>query len=183
MKNGRVKDTFVAAEVARDVRFDVHVGTPALKALRMIVSLAAMRVGRGHFTEVKFLKRTLRWHEQWMSFSWSGSTRYVTELAVTDTGAVMKTRTPGSKATGGGTRDALEAAEYLSGSNVLFGGGVDRNIVLDRPDCQRAAKAVRSASRMRMLDLAKFLVSHSEFEWLYQAQDVPEKYGVYGDSD
>ena len=41
MKNGRVKSRFVAAEVARDVRHDVHAGTPALKASRMTVSLAA----------------------------------------------------------------------------------------------------------------------------------------------
>ena len=56
-------------------------------------------------------------------------------------------------------------------------------IVLDRPECQYAAKTVRSATReptnldwMRMMRLAKFLVSHSELEWIYQAQDVPEKY-------
>ena len=30
--------------------------------------------------------------------------------------------------------------------------------------------------------LVKFLVAHSELEWLHQA-DVPEKYVVYGDSD
>ena len=29
------------------------------------------RVGRGHFAEVKFLKRTIRWHESEMCFSWS----------------------------------------------------------------------------------------------------------------
>ena len=40
------------------------------------------RVGRGQLTEVKFLKRTLRWHEQEMCVSWSGGTRYVTELVV-----------------------------------------------------------------------------------------------------
>ena len=34
-----------------------------------------------------------------------------------------------------------------------------------------------------MLRLAKFLVYHSELEKLYQAQDVPEKYVVCGDSD
>ena len=33
------KSRFVAAEVARDVRHDVHAGTPALKALRMIALL------------------------------------------------------------------------------------------------------------------------------------------------
>ena len=32
-----------------------------------------------------------------------------------------------------------------------------------------------------MMRLAKFLVSHSELEWIYQAQDVPEKYVVFGD--
>ena len=45
MKNGRVK-RFVAVEVARDVRYDVHAGTPALKALGVVVSLAATREGR-----------------------------------------------------------------------------------------------------------------------------------------
>ena len=29
------------------------------------------RVGRGHIAEVKFLKRTTRWHEDEMCFSWS----------------------------------------------------------------------------------------------------------------
>ena len=73
------------------------------------------RVGRGQLTEVKFLKRTVCWHEQEMCFSWSGGTRYVTELAVllglTDTQAATKTRTPGTKATGGGARDALESLD------------------------------------------------------------------------
>ena len=46
LKNDRVKSRFVAAEVARDVRHDVHAGTPALKALRRIVSLAATRDGK-----------------------------------------------------------------------------------------------------------------------------------------
>ena len=46
IKNDRVKSRFVAAEVARDVRHDVHAGTPALKALRMIVSPAATQDGK-----------------------------------------------------------------------------------------------------------------------------------------
>ena len=46
MKNGRVKSRVVAAEAARDARHDVHAGIPALKALRMIVSLAATREGK-----------------------------------------------------------------------------------------------------------------------------------------
>ena len=54
MKNGRVKSRFVAAEVARDVRHDVHAGTPALKALRMIVSFAATRDGKHRPRSVAF---------------------------------------------------------------------------------------------------------------------------------
>ena len=46
-----------------------------------------------------------------MCFSWSGGTRYVTELAVlfgvTDARGVPKTRAPGTKAIGGSVRDAL----------------------------------------------------------------------------
>ena len=34
---------------------------------------AKMLGGRGHLAEVKFLKRTIRWHESEMCFSWSGN--------------------------------------------------------------------------------------------------------------
>ena len=54
VKNGRVKRRFVAAEVARDVRHHVHAGTPVLKALRMIVSLAATRDGKHRPRSVAF---------------------------------------------------------------------------------------------------------------------------------
>ena len=70
------------------------------------------RVGRGYFAEIKFLGRTLRQQEQEKCFRWSGGTRHVKELAVllglTDTPPVTKRRSHGSKATGGGVRDALE---------------------------------------------------------------------------
>ena len=52
-KNGRAKNKFVA-EVARDVRHDVHAGTLALKALRTIVSLAATRDGRHRPRSIAF---------------------------------------------------------------------------------------------------------------------------------
>ena len=38
---GPCQEQVRGTEVARDVRHDVHAGTPALKALRMIASLAA----------------------------------------------------------------------------------------------------------------------------------------------
>ena len=56
MKNGLVKSRFVTAEVARDVRHDVHAGTPALKALRMIVSLAATRDGKASSAQHSVLR-------------------------------------------------------------------------------------------------------------------------------
>ena len=34
-----------------------------------------------------------------------------------------------------------------------------------------------------MRRLAKFMAVHSELEWLYQAQDMPEKHVVCGDPD
>ena len=40
-----MKSSFVAAESAGDVRYDVHVGTPTLTALRMSLSLAARHGG------------------------------------------------------------------------------------------------------------------------------------------
>ena len=98
------------------------------------------RVGRGQLTEVKFPKRRVRWHEQEMCFSWSGGTRYVTELAVllglAHTRAVTKTRTPGTKATGGGARDALEPLDASQAATFRSAVGLIGFIVLDRPDCQ-----------------------------------------------
>ena len=111
-------------------------------------------------------------------------------LGLTDTRSVMMTRTPGTKATGGNARDALEQLDTFQAATFRSAVGLIGYIVLDRPECQYAAKTVRSATReptnldwMRMMRLAKFLVSHSELEWIYQAQDVPEKYVVFGDSD
>ena len=49
MKNGCVKSSFVAAKVAREVRHDVHAGTLALKALRMM-----QRVGRHRLRSTVF---------------------------------------------------------------------------------------------------------------------------------
>ena len=135
------------------------------------------RVGRGHLGVVKFVKRTLRWHEQVMCFSWSGGTRHVTELAVllglTDTRAVTKTRTPGTKAFGGGARDALKPLDTFQAPTFRSAVGLIAHTVLDRLNCQYAAKAVRSATReptkldwLRMVRLAMFPVAHSELELL-----------------
>ena len=157
------------------------------------------RVGRGYFAGVKFLKRTLRWHEQAMCLSWSGGTRHVTEVAVllglTDSSCDENTNS--GKGNWRRRSRCPRAAEYLPPSlpspllpscNLPLSGGVDW--MQCRPGSQPAGKAVRSAARepakldwMRKLPLAKFLVSHSELEWLCQAQDVPEKYVLYGDSD
>ena len=86
-------------------------------------------------------------------------------------------RTLGTKATGGGTRDALEPLEAFQAAFFRSAVGLIRYIVLDRPHYQYAAKAVRSATTepkkndwMRMMRLAKFLVAHDELEWLYHAQ-------------
>ena len=111
-------------------------------------------------------------------------------LGLTDTRAVTKTRTPGTKATGGGARDALEQLDASQTATFRLAVGLIVYIVLDRPDCQYAAKAVRSATTeptkldwMRMMRVAMFLVAHNELERLYHEQDVPEKYVVCGDSD
>ena len=152
MKIGRVKSRFVAAEVARDVRHDVHAGTPALKALRMIVSLAATRDGKHRPRSIAFydivaafvhasidevvgvvpqdgllekgecflLLKALygtrmaskRWQRHYMrvlrTHGWNASkVMLAVLLGLTDTRSVMMTRTPGTKATGGNSRDAL----------------------------------------------------------------------------
>ena len=81
------------------------------------------------------------------------------------------TRTPRTKATDGCARDALESLEAFRTATVLH-----------RPDGQYAAKAARSATIeptkldwMRMTRLADSLTAQDELEWLYHAQDVPEK--------
>ena len=89
-------------------------------------------------------------------------------LGLTDTRSVMVTRTPGTKATGGNARDALEQLDTFQAAIFRSAVGLIGYIVLDRPECQYATKTVRSATReptnldwMRMMRLAKFLVSHS----------------------
>ena len=42
-RGDEVKSRFVAQEVAYEVRDDVHAGTPGLKVLRILVSMAAMQ--------------------------------------------------------------------------------------------------------------------------------------------
>ena len=86
--------------------------------------------------------------------------------------------------------DALEPLDTFQAASFRAAVGLIGYSVLDRLDCQYAATAVRSATTeptkldwMRMMRLAKFQVAHNELEWLYHAQDVPEKYAVYGDSD
>ena len=140
-------------------------------------------VGSDQLTEARVLKRTVRWHEQQLCFSWAGGTRCVTELVVlsgrTDTRTVTNTRTPSTKATDGGARDAWEPLEAFRTA-----------IVIDRPDGQYAAKATRNATTepetldwMRTTRLANSRTAHDELEWLYHAQDVPEKCMGCGDPE
>ena len=82
-------------------------------------------------------------------------------LGLADTRVVTKTGTPGTKETGGGARDALEPLDTFQAATFRSAVGLIGYIVLDRPDCQYAAKALRSATReptkrdwMRMLRLA-----------------------------
>ena len=86
--------------------------------------------------------------------------RHVTALAVllgiTDTRAVTKTRTPGTKATGGGARDALEPLDTFQAATLRSGVGFIGYTVLDRPDCQYAT---RELDWMRMLCLTRFPVA------------------------
>ena len=64
-----------------------------------------------------------------MCFSWSGGTRYVKELAVllalTDARAATKTRTTGTKASGG-ARDFLEPLGTFQAATFHLSGGIDR---------------------------------------------------------
>ena len=64
-------------------------------------------------------------------------------LGLTDTRTVKKTCTLGTKATGRGARDALEPLDTFQAATFRSAVGLIGYIVLDRPDCQYAAKAVR----------------------------------------
>ena len=149
------------------------------------------RVGRGCFAGVEFLKRTLRWHEQEDVLQLErGHTVCHRDRRV----AWTYRHSSGDEDTNSGDKgnrwrrsrclgplDTIQAATFRSAVGLIG------HIVLDRPDCQCAPKAVSPTRElpkldwMRMMRLAEFLVAHSELEWLYQAQDVPEKYVVYGD--
>ena len=61
-------------------------------------------------------------------------------LGLTDTRCVMMTRTPGTKATGGNARDALEQLDTFQAATFRSAVGLIGYTVLDRPECQYAAK-------------------------------------------
>ena len=108
----------------------------------------------------------------------------------TQSTAATKTKTPGTKATGSDPRHALEPLDTFQAAVYRTAVGMIGYIVLDRHDCQFEAKTVmrstcelRKFGWMRLLRLAKFLASHDEAECIMPAQDVPDKYVVYTDSD
>ena len=212
MKNGSVKSRFVAAEVARDVRHDVHAGTPALKALRMIVSLASTRDGKhrpsstafydivaafvhasiDEVVEVVLQDGLLEKRECFLLLKALYGTRMASKRWQRHFMRVLRTH-------GWNANKVMPGFFHHTDPAGMCGCHGD-DFMADRVmadefgqydgECQYAAKTVRSATReptsldwMRMMRLAKFLVSHSELEWIYQAQDVPVKYVVFGDSD
>ena len=150
------------------------------------------RVGRGHLPDIKLLGRTLRWQ----------MARRGSELQLVFVAALSlmrqfplrtgfrRSKTPRTKATGSGARDALKSLDAFQTAVYRTAVGMIGYTVLDRPDCQFAAKTVMSSTReprkldwMRHMRLAKFLMSHDEVEWIMLVQDVPDKYVAYGDSD
>ena len=56
--------------------------------------------------------------------------------------ATTKARTPGTKATGNGVRDALETLDLVQTSTYRTAACMIGYIVCDSPDCQLAAKDV-----------------------------------------
>ena len=55
-------------------------------------------------------------------------------LGLTDMRSVMMTRTPGTKATGGNARDALELLDTVQAATFRSVVGLIGHIVLDRPE-------------------------------------------------
>ena len=70
------------------------------------------------------------------------SSLYCLDLLTRD----LMTRTPGTKATGGNARDAQEQLDTFQAATFRSAVGLVGYIVLDRPECQYAAKMVRSAT-------------------------------------
>ena len=136
-----------------------------------------------HGCQVSEPNSTLAWARDVLQLEWRYTIRH-------RTGSVARTHEHR------GRRRLVEALAMLWNRWGLFrplfplGGGIDPMHSPGQAHNQNAAKAVRSATTeptkldwMRMMRLAKFLVTHDELEWLYHAQDVPEKYVVHGDSD
>ena len=112
------------------------------------------RMGSGHLSEIKFSNENCAGPRTSCA---SAGSAYVEELAKllghTGDRAVTKTRTPEAKATGSGARDALELSGTFQATVYRTALGMFGHNVLDRPDCQFAAKAVMNMTREpRMLD-------------------------------
>ena len=145
------------------------------------------RVGRGYLAEIKFFKRTLRWHVQEVRFHWSGSTRYVTELAVllelTDTRAVIKTRTAGTKETDGGARDVLEPLETFQAAIFPPAVGLIGSSRTDLIASMRLLESLRSSTGCECCVRPSSWWPTANSNGSIRRRDVPVKSMVYGESD
>ena len=114
-------------------------------------------VGLGHLSEIKFLKRTLRWHEDESNFCLSGGTGNVEELAQflghTGDRAVTQTKTPGTNATGSGARDALEPLDTFQAAVYRTAAGMIGHIVQTRlPVCSENSDELDARAEEARLD-------------------------------
>ena len=125
--------------------------------------------GRGHPREIKFQKRTMRWHEEEASFrlEWRSPVRRGTGAVArahrrqsSDKGEVSRTK---RKRSGSAARDALETLDTFQAPVYSDRGGHDWLHRLGQTsDCQFAARMVMSSTREpRKLDwMPFFAVGH-----------------------
>ena len=108
------------------------------------------RVGRGHFPEITEAHVALAQGGSEFQSEWR--TLYVEELAQLlgyhrRHTAATKMKTRGTPTTLSGARDVLEPLDTFQAAVCRTAVGIIGNIVLDRPDCQFAAKTVTSSTR------------------------------------
>ena len=140
------------------------------------------RVGRGHLPGIKFLKSVaLARGGSEVQLEWRNPVRRGTgAVAWAHSRQRAVTKTPGTKATGSGARGALEPLDTFQAAVCRTAVGMIGYTVLDRPDCQFEAKTGAEEVRLDALYAASQVPC---VECIKQAQDVPDKYVVYTDSD
>lgn len=146
-------------------------------------------IGPGYENEGKILKRSLKWSPKGVELE--PDRKHVINMArklhLTDT---KGSETPGSKTTGVGVRDVLDALPAGSATTFRSCSGIGVYLPMDRWGIQYALsqilkdlKTPTAGGMLRLRKLVKYLVAHPDIPLYFVYQELPSELIGHSDSD